>query len=179
MKWILILKLCILSMTFAFSQGNLISLHPLIGDTVSYQEKIDYLLFTEVVDTNYLFGLLYSNDSNNYYLISYHSTDSAITKIDSGKISEYRLNIDKLYAFYTSQSKPDTIHEKGNLFLIDSISHGFNKNFISPEMSKQIGRDARRYQGLNNAADKQGLKGQDKENYINTGGYGEIRFKKK
>ena len=161
-----------------FSQEKIIILHPVVGDTISFQEKMDYFLFKDIVDSNYQYGLIFFIDDD-YYLVSYNDHDSLIIELDSMKIFEYHSNIDKLYNYYSSQSNIDSNQTKIDIFSPDYNSQSINTNYLSPEMIKKIEKDSRRHRYLNNEADLNGLKGQEKENFINSVGYGDVNFKKK
>jgi len=180
MKKTTITLIILINWTLCFSQVEKIILHQVVGDTISLKEKIDYLLFPEIADTNFNYGLVrYINTS--YYIISYFKSDSLIRQIDSTDIYNYHKNIEKLYAYYSNKTQSDNSSETSYVILTDSVnkSQKLNTNYISPEMRKKIEYDANRYQRLNGEAQNQGLKGQDRQNYINTGGYGELKFKKK
>lgn len=177
--WIFLIVLT--NYTGTYSQNDNTVFHPVVGDTINLKEKVDYLLFSEVSSKNFIYGIISFMD-NEYKLISYHTNDTLTTSLDSAKIAEYRQNIDKLYAYYSNESKDSIIvNNKDNILLINNSQspESINQNNLSPELRKQIGNDAQRYIDLNNAAENQGLSGIDKQNYIQSAGQGRIRLKGK
>jgi hypothetical protein len=176
MKYILSFFVFLLVCIKCYSQNINTVFHPVVGDTISLEEKQLYLVFDEIPYKNFVFGVL-SIDNDEYKLTSHYVNDTIVTMIDSLKIVEYRKNIDKIYSSLhpTKDNIPDNIVQ--NTFI--QKNKDVNLNVLTPKMKKQIGNEAMRYQILNNSADNQGLIGEDKKKNIQTGGGGSIRLKKK
>jgi hypothetical protein len=180
MKKIILSIIGLIFIISATSQDKIVILHPIVGDTITLKEKTDYLLFPNVVDSVFNYGLLHLKN-NTYQLHIYHSTDSLIVQIDSSDIYQYKQNIEKLAAYYSNDALDDRIESSESIMLNNNNTknNSLNQSSISPTTLKRTLKEAERTQLLNNSADKQGLNGKERENYINTGGAGSIKLRKK
>jgi hypothetical protein len=177
------LILSFIGLTFfisATSQDKIVILHPIIGDTITLQEKKDYLLFPDIVDSVFNFGILHLTN-NTFQLYVYQSKDPLIVQIDSSEIHQYKLNIEKLSEYYSNVSSDNSIESSESIMLNNNNTknHTLHQSSISPTTLKRTLKEATRTQLLNNSADRQGITGKAKENYINTGGAGSIKLRKK
>jgi hypothetical protein len=171
--------LSIIGLTFfisATSQDKIVILHSIVGDTITLKEKKDYLLFPDIVDSVFNFGILHLTN-NTFQLYVYQSKDPLIVQIDSSEIHQYKLNIEKLSEYYSNVSSDNSIESSESIMLNNNNTKNptLHQSSINPNTLKE----AKRNQLLNNSADNQGITGKAKENYINTGGAGSIKLRKK
>ncbi len=171
MKSKLLLFIFLCTGYLSFSQDRIFVLHPFIGDTIDNNEKNKFLLFPEINDSYFRFGLIHLISNKKYLLYSYSDYNSIpkITEIDSLTIKEYARNIQKFIDYYTSLLKnPDLIQPPSSQKKQKNLNVNLN---ISPEFYKKLASEVDRYQSLKSAAELKGLWGKDKENYIKTGWY--------
>ncbi len=159
-----------------FSQDKVVALHPAVGDTIEFTEKKMYFLFPEIEDTDFNNGQIFTG-KNGFYLVCGTKSSKIIHNIDPVAFNQYRLNIEKLYAYYISSTNADTLNISTNE--LKSLSAVPHINLINAEMLENLPKESRRYQYLKNEAEKLGLWGEDKENYIKTSGYIELFSTKK
>ncbi len=156
---------------FSFSQDKIFVLHPFIGDTIDNNEKNKFLLFPEINDSYFRFGLIHLISNKKYLLYSYPDYNSSpkISEIDSLTIKEYARNIQKFIDYYTRLLRnPDLYQPLSSPQKQKDLNVNLN---ISPEFYKKLASEVDRYQSLKGAAEQKGLWGKDKENYIKTGWY--------
>jgi hypothetical protein len=171
MKSTFLFILLLFSSYLSFSQDKIFVLHPFVGDTIDNYEKNKFLLFPEINDSCFHFGLIHLTSERKYLLYSYADAKSIpkIAEIDSSKIKEYAGNIQKFIDYYTTLLKNAD-------FSLQRKSPKTQKNLpinlnLSPEFYKKLGNDLDRYQFLNFNADIKGLWGKEKEDYIKTQGF--------
>jgi len=120
------------------SQDSLFVLHPIVGEIIDRNEKIDYLLFPEINDS--IFNYCQIKQVKDKFLAnSYLVSDSIITvQLSISEINQYQKNIDKLYDYYSSQPEEDSLSDlkvlilkEGNSFQIIDIA--IDNNDISNE----------------------------------------------
>ncbi len=158
-----------------YAQSTLIVLHSVVGDTISLAEKRDYLLFPEIPDSTFEEGILLQ-ERETYQLVAFHGGDSLMVDISAENLEEYRQHVEKLYAYYTGKQAGKSDSLQSQISLSDSIPDlpEAQGDYLNDEARKKIRKDAFRYQMLNNMADDQGLRGREKEQYMEKGGSGLI-----
>lgn len=169
----------------AFSQSKIIQLHPVLGDSIDLVEKRDYLLFPEIQDSTYIYGLLKMKDSL-FRFVSYHKSDSISMIVNQKMITEYQRNIAKLHAYYKNQLEPDSLNvlNKGLLISKTALNQKpANQVKLSKEGKKSIGDEANRLIRLKIEANKRRIIGEKKREFITNGSGGmelfSIKTKKK
>jgi len=161
------------------AQNQVVKMHAVVGDTVTQNEKRLYYLFPELPDSGFVYSVLHRLD-NAYELVAVYENDTLFADIDSIQVAEFHQTIDKLNAFYSrNEQKPDGLSNLPGIG--DSLKNvkQFDDRFLTPEVRMKMAKDGRRYQFLSDAADRQGLQGQQKQDFIKTNSYGEIWHKKK
>ncbi len=172
-KLLFLVSLLISSPLIIFCQDKVISLHPVIGDTIDKNEKRNYLLFPEIDNASFETGQIILKN-NVTYLCYQTGGNQQMKAIDSVKISEYQKNISKISAYFQSKTKSDTAQSNKVLNLKIQPTQQVDITFFTPEMRVAMEKEARRYNALKGKAEELGLWGKDKENYIQTGGYNEF-----
>ncbi len=157
-----------------WSQKKTIGLHPVVGKTIDKAEKERYYLFDNIDNSIFVSATIYE-ENDSLWLLSVNKSDTLITKVDSQYISENQQRIVKILDYYDYLQKKDSLKLQ-NPTALNNNSDLFS---ITDEQMEQIAKDARRYQSLKQDADKNGLWGVDKDNYIKTAGYWEIYHSKK
>jgi hypothetical protein len=163
----------------SYSQDNLFVLHPLVGDTISQAEKIEFVLFPEINNEDFLSGTLtYSAEG---YFLHYQTPGNAITtkQISDLDINQYRINLGKLDEYYSNLSKNDSTKSKvKSLVEIKSEQEGkLNKDLINDETKNKIVKEA--IMDARMKEDAEQLNQIKKGNDITGGGYIELFGKKK
>ena len=101
----------------AFSQEKLVVLDPLIGDTIDKNEKVNFLLFPDLNDPDFLYGYI-TQSSDHYYFNSFTNDDSlTVWPIDAEELQECQRNIDKLSEYYLNKAKQDSLKNAQKLTL--------------------------------------------------------------
>ncbi len=179
MKTLTFLYVMISFCWFGFAQENIISLHPVVGDTINIKEKKDFLLFPDIPDSGFSYAVI-KNKQGDYYVCSYYNTEYKEKQIDTTTMDQYYINVEKLSAYYSNQKSEDKGLESMNIKRLDPVDKRITTGdiIISPETRKKIGYESARYRGLNNSANDMGITGQEKKDYINSGGYYEIKLNK-
>jgi hypothetical protein len=161
-----------------FSQDQVVAIHPVIGDSIDIKEKRDYLLFPAVANDHFILAQIHCRNES-YFLHAYFTSDTVVTPVDTADLTQYYSNIEKLHAYYSNLQKIGPANMGDTIALEKGLDKLNSNDLLTPEQRKKIGHDGRKHQMLNKSADDRGLKGQDKADYLQTGGYGEVRLKKK
>jgi hypothetical protein len=100
-RFVYILVLICFKEMLSLSQDNIAVLHPVVGKIIDNNEKTHYLSFPEIEDTVFNYG--YIRQSENNYCLKYHLLSGSVLSriIDTAEIQQYRLNIEKLSAYYS------------------------------------------------------------------------------
>ncbi len=157
-----------------FSQTKMV-LHPEVGDTIGLIEKIDYLLFPEIPDSLFDYGVVFQ-DGDQYRLQITNGSDTNNIALSSVSLKNYKANIDKLRRYYDRKLEEDSISLKTDSTIVnkDSITTGLDIEWMSQKQKEKMVDESSRYNRLKLEADEMGLMGFDREKYIKTGGYIEI-----
>lgn len=171
MKHVFSLVFSILLTSALPAQLKVISLHPLIGDTIDQKEKSRFFLFPEIADSDFCWGEIIC--SNEGYSLQYNTGSCSMTnKQDSLAIEQYKINIKKLISYYESLSNSDSA--KISIKDFNTTVSPIKINIISSGMMEKLPYESRRYEYLNGEAERMGLWGDEKEDYIKKSGYLEI-----
>lgn len=133
------------------SQDNLFVLHPIIGEIIDRNEKIDYLLFPEINDSIFSYCQI-KQVEDKFFVNSYLSSDSIIiVQLNVSEINQYQKNIDKLYDYYSSQPEADSLNDlkvlilkEGNSFQIIDILIDYDKISNEARAEERMREDAER-----------------------------------
>ncbi len=148
-----------------FSQ-NTVQLHPVVGDTISYSEKVAFYLFPEINDSSFIEGIVFFQDSAFKVKITEKYKDSYILSLDSTLLKKYNNNIEKLIHYYSTLEVADSVEQK-QLLLSNTSTIQLSPEFIlNEEERKQLVKESRRYLRKKDKAEDLGLWGVDKDNYI-------------
>lgn len=165
MKRFIILISLILSLGIdCKSQESLFVLHPLVGEVIDRNEKIDYLLFPEINDSLFNYCQI-KHVEDSYFVISHLVSDSVITiQLNNSEINQYNKNIDKLFDYYSSQPDEDTlinlkalILKEGNSFQIVDITIDYDKLSNEARTEDRLRDDADRLRLQKQGSDAGGL----------------------
>ncbi|MFY9153694.1 MAG: hypothetical protein WAO52_16875 [Prolixibacteraceae bacterium] len=157
MKKISVLFVGIFLSFHSFSQDKLIVLHQAVGDTIDKAEKVRYLLFPELKDSDFYSCFL--TQSGDEFLVSFHSSkDSvAIFRIDSAEVSRYRENIGKLLEYYSNRTKEDSIKRSQKITLEMEGPNTFQLNdpVVGSDDKDRILEEVRKFTRLKGDAERQ------------------------
>lgn len=165
MKRLLLMMILILSFVFrGNSQDGLIVLHPIVGDTIDKDEKVNYLLFPEITDSLFIYCQI-NKVADKYYATSFLVRDSLLTiQLNGTEINLYKENIEKLNAYYSSQPESDSINNlrafilrDGNSFKIVDIIIDNEKISNEARSEERLKEDAERLKLQKQGADPGGL----------------------
>jgi hypothetical protein len=146
------------------SQDSLFVLHPLVGDVIDRNEKIDYLLFPEINDSLFSYCQIKQVEER-FFVISHLVSDSVITiQLNISEINQYNKNIDKLHEYYSSQPDEDTlinlkalILKEGNSFQIIDITIDSDKLSNETRAEDRLRDDADRLRLQKQGSDAGGI----------------------
>ena len=163
-RFTLLLSLIFSISFFSRAQENIFVLHPILGDTIDAVEKTDYLLFPEINDSIFNYCII-KNRIGWFNVCVYLKEDSIITfQLDSSEINQYKVNIDKLYDYYSNLTTGDSlkdlkilIYKEGKSFQIIDIAIDSEK--LSNEMRsiERWNEDAERLKLQQQGADLGGI----------------------
>lgn len=153
-------------------------LHEVVGDTIDLVEKIDYLLFTEVEDSLFDYGVVFEEDEL-YVLEVTHNSGVSFRELSPEAFQAYVGNVEKLSAYYQQkQEKGNVLSERSPLISKDSIPLGLDIEWMSKKQKDKMTKESRRYNSLKLDADEMGLMGFERKKYIETGGAMEFPLSK-
>jgi len=158
-----------------FSQ-HIISLHPVIGDTITQSEAFDFYLFQDSAIGKFDYALIYKENNDRYRVMFYGDSISELI-IDSLQVDEYAQNIEKLNQYLMSKNNGnrDLVVKQPDSLLIQSV----DLNLMTPEKKKKMVKDARAYTLKKLMADEKCLIGSEREDFINYTGAAVWSSKKK
>ncbi len=180
MRKLIVFLFLIANFALTQAQEQLVQLHAVVGDTVTQNEINLYFLFPELPDSGFVFSVLHRLDNATYELVAVYENDTLFADIDSLLVAKFHQNIDKLNAFYVRNEQ-----NPGSLLNLPDVGDSlknmkqFDDRFLTPELRVKMAKDGRRYQFLSDAADRQGLQGQPKQDFIKTNSYVEIWHKRR
>lgn len=150
-RFVLLINLILLFGIQCKSQDSLFVLHPIVGEIIDRNEKIDYLLFPEINDS--LFNYCQIKQVEEKFIVnSYFVSDSTVTiLLNISDINQYQKNIDKLYDYYSRQPEVDSlsnlkvlIQKEGNSFQIINIVIDNNNLSNEARAEERLRDDAER-----------------------------------
>ncbi len=165
-----ILTLLTLSFSLALCAQKIIQLHPIIGDTISQNEKILFLLFPDIPDSSFQFGTLKQNVDSAFFLDEFVSNQHYKKELTINEINKYKENIDKLLTYYASFNDTTKSNEQIDLNKPFHLKKPIGISITSDQLEK-MKKEATRYNALKLEAEEKGLWGTEKDNYIKTKGY--------
>lgn len=168
MRYIFCITILISSLSIS-AQKNIIGLHPIVGDTIDQNEKDLYFLFDNIDDSTFIEAYIYQ-DNESLWLATKQRSGKIIYEIDSQYITDNYNRIIKINEYYDYLSHKDSIEINDS----PDITEETVSFSISDQKMQQIKKNARRYQHLKAEAERKGLWGDDKENYIKSAGYWEL-----
>lgn len=177
---IVILSLLTITCTLSvFSQKTIVILYPLIGDTIEQSEKQTFLLFPELKDSLFEYGQIFFEDGK-YTLYTFSKSGNKQMEVDSLKLQQYYINIEKLIAYHSYLENSDSLKTVPLVIVNqkDTCALEMDIEYLSPKLRKRLSKDSNRYQELKSKADEMGFWGINKDNYIHTSGYFEIMISK-
>jgi hypothetical protein len=153
-------------------------LHEVVGDTIDLVEKIDYVLFTEIEDSLYDYGVVFK-DNELYVLEVTHNSGITSLELCPEVFHNYAGNVEKLSAYYRQKKeKNNVLSESSPLITKDSIPLGLDIEWMSKSQKDKMTKESRRYNRLKLDADEMGLMGFERKKYIETGGRMEFPLSK-
>lgn len=153
---------------YVFAQDSLITLDPSVGDTISLDEKMKYVLFENHDNVDFKYAVIRHNATGNSVYFQYASKEYLLP-IDDKKLDECRQNIAILNAYH-AKDENSTMIKKSN------STQQINKNYMTDEMKQKLIIESRNYVDLRNEADRLGLRGQNREKYMSGGGRFQIEL---
>jgi hypothetical protein len=139
-------------------QDTIYILHPVIGEQIDIKAKKDYLLFPEIKDSCFNFCFI-KQINGKYYVSTYFNNDSVSNEeVALPTLENYHNNIEKLYQYYSSKSKQDSLNNNETINLHknnNSIkTEMFKKEIVSPTLNPEIRDEVRRDQRLKSDAER-------------------------
>ncbi len=165
-----ILTLLLLSFSLTFFAQENIQLHPVIGDTISQNEKILFLLFPDIPDSSFQYATLQHKTDSIFILDEYVSNQHNKKELCFNELNYYKENIDKLLTYYASLNNASHPNEQINS---NTPLHYKTPIYISltSDQLEKMTKEAKRYNALKLEAEEKGLWGTERDNYIKTKGY--------
>lgn len=147
----------------AFTQEQLIVLHPSVGDTIDRNERNDFLLFPEITIPDFESATIHSK-TDKFYLHVSSKSGLDIIEIDSTTIKQSREHIEKLLKYFAYLVKKETSLDE-DVKLRENVPK-FQGDILTAQQRETIAIEARKYFNVNQDAESLGLWGLEKENYI-------------
>lgn len=157
---------------------KLVQLHPLIGDTISYTEKVAFYLFPEISDSCYVQGVICYQDSALKVNIIEKYKGAYDLSIDSTILNQYKQNIEKLILYYSNLNVSDTLNQNQILLSTTTANQKAPEYRMTEEERKQLVKESKRYLRKEDKAEDLGIHGVDRELYIQQASHSNI-FKAK
>jgi len=179
----LILTVCfLLRGALVISQDSIYVLHPVIGAIIDRNEKVEYLLFRDADDSTFNYGYIKYTEGN-YCLNFYLAGDSFVARpIDTTEIQQYKINIEKLRAYYTFLQEKDSAGGSENeIKMMGSEAEGpyqIKNVLLDSYTIEMISDEARKNERLKRDAELEGLWKQG-SNADNAGNYIDIDLRRK
>lgn len=145
MEKLTILLIAIILSVQSYGQDSLFVLHPLVGDTIDRNEKLNYLLFPQITDSDFKYCTL--SHSENGYFVNTTKIDSSATvnQIDSTEINQTVARLDKVMDYYLNQEQNDSIKnaQKKTLDLLGQPSNFKMDNLLGEDTKERIFQEVR------------------------------------
>ncbi len=123
----------------SFTQDTLLILHPVVGDTIDKNDKIDFSLFPEIDNSTFAYCFIKYSEKK-FYLNSYTLAGPVSARpIDTTEIRQYMNNINILVDYYANEIKRDSIKNNENPSLsLNDRKPSPNPNIISHDTRNKI-----------------------------------------
>lgn len=80
---------------------------PIVGDTIDYEEKVKFVLFEEIPNSDYFFSIITERNSDTI-ITHYKKSDTLEQKVTLKYVSSILNNITKLNTYYNTVGKQQT-----------------------------------------------------------------------
>lgn len=123
------------------SQVKPIAIHSSVGDTIDAKEKVKYFLFEKINSEEYLFSVFHVSQKDSV-LTHYTKKDTADIRIDKTQIAEICYNINRLDAYFSSDST--AIDSKKSLVrdpkadILNRGNYSYEKIELSEKEKKEV-----------------------------------------
>jgi hypothetical protein len=178
MKRLTVLLIAIVISFQCFSQDHLFVLHSLVGDTINQNEKLNYLLFRDINDSDFKYcTIIHTKDG--YFVHTRRIDDSVVIKqVDSTEIGEAIVKLDKVMEYYSTQTKQDSLKNAKKLTLDfkDKDSNFKIDNIVGEDAKERIFKEVRSENRMKGDAERLELREQGTERLT---GAGRIEFYKR
>ncbi len=164
----ILLVIFVLIAYVAKCQTTIVPFNETIGDRIDSVEQQKYSLFADIIDSTTLNSELHKK-GNNYFLVSYTVKDTTITAIDYEDIVFYRKLAEKIDGYSNQLSQTDSIQEQ-SLLVVHRPEQKITAPLTNDELNEKMRKEARRFQILKSEADRLGLQGLERQNYLDSGG---------
>ena len=152
----------------AKSQNTLIPFNDIIGDVIDSTEQQKYLLFSDLIDSTVQYSEIHK-EQNDYFLKLFTKKDSSQVKIPYEDLVYYRKLVEKMDTYAENLTQGDTSQEK-SVLIVNQEEHEVSAPLTNEELNEKMRKEARRFQIMRSEANRQGLQGQARQNYYDTGG---------
>jgi len=178
MKRLTVILIVIVISFQCYAQDRLFVLHSLVGDTINRNEKLNYLLFSEINDSDFKYcTITHSNDG--YFVHTTTINDSvAIKQVDLTEIREIVVKLDKVMEYYSAQAKQDSLKSANKLTLDfkDKNPNFKMDNIVGEDAKDRIFKEVRSENRIKGDAERLELREQGTERLT---GNGRIEFYKR
>lgn len=162
----LVVFISLLTLSNGISSQQIVQLHPVVGDTISYSEKVAFYLFPEITDSCFIEGLIFYEDSVFKVNVIEKYKESYELAIDSIMLNRYQQNIEKLIDYYSRLEVSDSLRKK-QLLLSNGLTVQKGPEYrLNEEERNQLVQESRRYLRKKDKAEDLGIWGPDQEIYI-------------
>ena len=145
MKKLTILLIVIALNVQSYGQDPLFVLHPLVGDTIDRNEKLNYLLFPQITDSDFKYCTLTHSEKGYFVNTTKIDCSSTVNQADSTEINQTRARLDKVVAYYLNQEQNDSIKNahKEKLELLGQPSNFKMDNIVGEDTKERIFKEVR------------------------------------
>jgi hypothetical protein len=116
-----------------------------VGDTINRNEKLNYLLFQDISDSDFKYCTL-THSKGGYFIHTCTIDDSvSIRQVDSTEIREAIVKLDKVMEYYSAQAKQDSLKKAKKLILDfkDKDSNFKIDNIVGEDSKERIFKEVR------------------------------------
>lgn len=165
----------------SYSQNKIVVLHPAVGDTIDKAEKVRYLLFPELKDSD--FDYCFLSHSGEEFRVNLHTQNDSLVliRLDSAEYKRYRENISKLENYYSEAAKRDSIKstQKITLDLKGPNAFQLNDPVVGSDDKDRILEEVRQNTRLNGDAERQKIVQDGNDIFGNSARIEFLNFKRK
>jgi hypothetical protein len=149
-----------------------------VGDTIDRKEKLSYLLFVNINESDFKYCTI-THSTDGYFAHTRTIDDSvAIKQVDSTEIREAIVKLDKVMEYYSAQEKQDSIKKAKKLSLDfkEKDSNFKIDNIVGEDAKDRIFKEVRSENRMKGDAERLELREQGTERLT---GSGRIEFYKR